>query len=74
MHLQGSNINFLFVSKQLAQMKKVHDELMASLKDEHQDEIAELDSKHSSAVDGKPVIVGNSLCNLVIGTPARLIH
>lgn len=26
---------------------------MASLKEEHRDEIAELDSKHSSAVDGK---------------------
>ena len=34
-------------------MKKAHDDLMASLKEEHRDEIAELDSKHSSAIDGK---------------------
>ena len=34
-------------------MKKAHDDLMASLKEEHRDEIAELDSKHTSAIDGK---------------------
>ena len=34
-------------------MKKAHDDLMSSLKEEHRDEIAELDSKHSSAIDGK---------------------
>ena len=39
--------------KQLSEMKKAHDDLVASLKEEHRDEIAELDSKHSSAIDGK---------------------
>lgn len=34
-------------------MKKAHGDLVASLKEEHRDEIAELDSKHSSAIDGK---------------------
>lgn len=34
-------------------MKKAHGDLMASLKEEHRDEIAELDSKHTSAIDGK---------------------
>jgi len=34
-------------------MKKGHNDLIASLKEEHRDEIADLDSKHSSAVDGK---------------------
>lgn len=34
-------------------MKKGHDDFVASLKEEHRDEIAELDSKHSCAIDGK---------------------
>lgn len=52
-----SQIYVLFVSEQVAQLKKTHDELVASLKDKHQDEIADLDSKHSCAVDGKSVVV-----------------
>ena len=41
----------------MTQLKKTHDELVASLKDKHEDEIADLDSKHSCAVDGKSVVI-----------------
>ena len=37
-------------------MKKAHDNLTASLKEEHRDEIAELDSKHTGAIDGKLIV------------------
>ena len=43
-----------FISFQkVSQVKKSHEEFVASLKEQHSDEIVELESKHSSAFDGK---------------------
>ena len=55
--LKGSNSSLLFLFEQLSQMKKAHDDLMASVKEEHRDEIAELDSKNSIAIDGKLMLI-----------------
>ena len=52
----------MFVFQKLSEMKKAHDDLVASLKEEHGDEIAELDSKHSSAIDGKLIVSYPSVC------------
>ena len=49
-------LSSLVCFKQLSEMRKAHDNLMASLKEEHRDEIAELDSKHTSAIDGKLIV------------------
>lgn len=41
---------------QVSELKKSHEEVIASVKEAHGDEIVELESKHSSATDGKCVL------------------
>ena len=38
---------------QMSELKKSHEEVIASVKEAHRDEIVELESKHSSATDGE---------------------